>query len=73
MCRHFISDEHWSMFDDVYDPEYSCMSIVDTLNNAYRQGKFSQADLDFFHEAWKEIEKMEAVWNYGIGNFKFEF
>ena len=73
MCRHFISDEHWGMFDDVYDPEYSCNSIVDTLNNAYRQGKFTQSDLDFFHEAWKEIVKMEAVWNYGIGNFKFEF
>lgn len=73
MCRHFISDENWGMFDDVYDPDYSCMRIVDTLNNAYRQGKFSQKDLEFFHEAWKEIEKMEAVWDYGIGNYKFEF
>ena len=73
MCRHFISDEHWSMFDDVYDPEYSCYRIVDTLNLAYRRHKFSQDDLAFFHHAWQEIEKMEAVWNYGIGNFKFEF
>ena len=73
MCRHFISDEHWNMFDDVYDPEYSCMRIVDTLNTAYRRRKFSREDLDFFHEAWKEIENMEAVWNYGMANFKFEF
>ena len=73
MCRHFISDEHWGMFDDVYDPDYSCMRMVDTLNNAYRSGKFTQADLDFFHEAWKEIEQMEAVWNYGMANYKFEF
>lgn len=73
MCRHFICDEHWGMFDDVYDPDYSCMRMVDTLNNAYRSGKFTQADLDFFHEAWKEIEQMEAVWNYGMANYKFEF
>lgn len=73
MCRHFVSDEHWGMFDDVYDPDYSCMNIVDTLNNAYRQGKLSRADLDFFHEAWGEIEQMEAVWNYGMANYKFEF
>ncbi len=73
MCRHFISDEHWGMFDDMYDPDYSCMNIVDTLNNAYRQGKLSRADLDFFHEAWGEIEQMEAVWNYGMANYKFEF
>ena len=50
-----------------------CDNCVDTLNLAYRRHKFSKEDLDFFHEAWKEIEKMEAVWNYGMGNFKFEF
>ena len=71
--RHFISDEHWNTFDDVYDPEYRCYSIVETLNLAYRRHKFSKEDLDFFHEAWKENENMEAVWTYGMGNFKFEF
>lgn len=73
MCRHFVSDEHYNMFDDLYDPEYSCMSIIDDLDTAFGQGKFSQSDLDFFHEAWKEIEQMEACTSYGLANFKFKF
>lgn len=73
MCRHFVSDEHYNYFDDLYDPDYSCMNIVDDLNKVYEQGKFTQADLDFFHEAWQEIEKTEAVQSYGMANFKFKF
>ena len=49
------------------------MSIVDDLNKAYEQGKFSQSDMSFFKQAWKEIEQMEACTDYGIANFKFNF
>lgn len=72
MCRHYIKDEHYNYFDDMYDPDYSCMNIVDTLNDAYAKGKFSQSDLDFFHQAWKEIEQTEA-YNEGIAYYKFKF
>lgn len=72
MCRHYIKDEHYNYFDDMYDPDYSCRHIVDTLNDAYAKGKFSQSDLDFFHQAWKEIEQTEAC-NEGIADYKFKF
>ena len=72
MCRHYIKDEHYNYFDDMYDPDYSCMNIVDDLNEAYAKGKFSQSDLDFFHQAWKEIEQTEA-YNEGIADYKFKF
>lgn len=73
MCRHFVIDEHYNFFDDMYDPEYSCMRIVDDLNEAYAKHKLSPSDIDFFHQAWKEIEQMEACKEYGLGNFKFRF
>ena len=72
MCRHYISDEHYNDFDDMYNPDYSCMSIVDDLNTAYAQGKFSQSDIGSFHEAWKEIEQTEA-YHEGIAWYKFKF
>lgn len=72
MCRHYIKDEHYNYFDDMYDPDYSCMYMVDTLNDAYVKGRFSQYDLDFFHQAWKEIEQTEA-YNEGIADYKFKF
>ena len=72
MCRHYIKDEHYNFFDDMYDPDYCCMNIVDTLNEAYAKGKFAQSDIDFFHQAWKEIEQTEA-YNEGIADYKFRF
>ena len=39
----------------------------------YKEGKFSKEDIEFFHEAWKEIEDTEAYKGYGIGYYKFAF
>lgn len=72
MCRHYIKDEHYNDFDDMYDPDYSCMNIVDTLNNAYAKGKFTQSDIEFFHQAWKEIEQT-AAYNEGVADYTFKF
>lgn len=73
MCKHFISEEHWCMFDDMYDPDYSCELISRSLNKAARAGKLSALDKEYFHEAWKEIQNMEACQQYGIANYKIEF
>lgn len=69
MCRHFISDEHWCYFDDIYDPDDSCDLLLKIIKSAHAAGLIPQSDIDFLHEAWKEIEAMEAHWNYGIANY----
>jgi hypothetical protein len=71
ICRHFISDEHWCYFDDIYDPNDSCDLLLKIIKSAHAAGLIPQSDMDFLHEAWKEIEAMEAHWNYGIANYKF--
>lgn len=73
MCKHFISEEHWSMFDDMYDPDYSCDLILRSLNKASHEGKLSASDKEYFHKAWNEIQAMEACQQYGIANYKVEF
>lgn len=73
MCRHFISDEHYAEFDDIYDPDDYCRMIFDDIKNAYNEGKVPQQDIDFLQQAWKEIEKTEAYWNYGIANYNMKF
>lgn len=73
MCKHFVNDEHWAMFDDMYDPDYSCDLIARNLNEAAKDGKLSAQDIEYFHQAWQEIQSMEACWNYGIANYKFGF
>lgn len=73
MCKHFISEEHWCMFDDVYDPDYSCELILGSLNKAAHAGNLSVSDKEYFHKAWEEIQAMEACQQYGIANYKIEF
>lgn len=73
MCRHFISDEHWCYFDDIYDPNDSCDLLFKIIKSAHAAGLIPQSDVDFLHEAWKEIEAMEAHWNYGIANYDMKF
>lgn len=73
MCRHFISDEHRCYFDDIYDPDDSCDLLLKIIKSAHAGGLIPQSDIDFFHEAWKEIEAMEACWNYGIASYDMKF
>ena len=72
MCKHFVSDEHWTMYDDMYDPDYSCELIADSLNKAGKAGKLSATDISYFHKAWSEIQAMEACQSYGIADYKFD-
>lgn len=73
MCKHFISEEHWCMFDDMYDPDYSCELILESLNKAAHAGHLSVSDKEYFHRAWDEIQAMEACQQYGIANYKIGF
>ena len=40
MCRHFISDEHYCYFDDLYSPEYAIDDLVDFFNNWQKKGSY---------------------------------
>lgn len=43
------------------------------IKNAHTVGLIPQSDLNFLHEAWKEIEVMEACKDYGIANYDMKF
>ena len=42
MCKHFIEDEHYNYFDDLYAPEYTIHDLVDYFNRLITQGKFPE-------------------------------
>lgn len=73
MCRHFVSDEHYGEFDDIYDPDDYCRMIHDDIKKAYNNGKIPQQDIDFLLQAWKEIEATEAYNSYGVANYDMKF
>ena len=66
MCKHFIEDEHYNYFDDLYAPEYTIQSLVDYFNRLNTQGKLPEDVKAYLHEGWAEIQTYEACTDYGL-------
>ena len=66
MCRHFISDEHYCYFDDLYSPEYAIGYLVDFFNELANEGKLPDETKEYLKEAWQEIMESECHQSYGM-------
>ena len=64
MCRHFISDEHYCYFDDLYSPEYAIDYLVDFFNELANEGKLPDETKEYLKKAWQEIMETECHQNY---------
>ena len=66
MCKHFIEDEHYNYFDDLYAPEYTIHDLVDYFNRLISQGKLPEDVKNYLHRRWAEIQTYEACTDYGL-------
>ena len=66
MCRHFISDEHYCYFDDLYSPEYAIGYLVDFFNELANEGKLPDETKEYLKKAWQEIMESECHQSYGL-------
>ena len=66
MCRHFISDEHYCYFDDMYSPEYAIDDLVDFFNGLEEEGKLPDETKEYLKKAWQEIMETECHQDYGM-------
>ena len=66
MCRHFISDEHYCYFDDLYSPEYAIGYLVDFFNELANEGKLPDETKEYLKKAWQEIMETECHQSYGM-------
>ncbi len=66
MCKHFIEDEHYNYFDDMYSPEYTIQSLVDYFNVLISQDALPEEVKNYLHKGWKEIKTYEACTDYGL-------
>ena len=62
MCNHFVEDEHYCYFDDMYSPEYSLQAIYSAIRRCGLDAE-SAALLQAGHD---EIRQTEAYNEYGI-------
>ena len=66
MCRHFVADEHYNYFDDMYSPEYAIDDLIDLFTRHDQMKRLPKETKEYLHQAWKEIEESECCQDYGI-------
>ena len=65
MCKHFVEDEHYCYFDDMYSPEYTMQWIYEAIQK-HEMDAESQALLVDGH---KEILQSECYEDYGSPSY----
>ena len=65
LSYHFVKDEHYNYFDDMYSPDYTCSDILKSIISEIKSGKVPVEDVAFFDGCMAKIAKMEAYEDYG--------
>ena len=63
---HFVEDEHWTYFDDLYVPNHAVSHIWEQFVPHIRSGKLAGEDLKTLQDGLALIAQTEAYQNYGI-------
>ena len=66
MCRHFVEDEHYNYFDDMYSPEYAIDDLIDLFAGLDKAGKLPVETKVYLEKAWLEIKETECYQDYGL-------
>lgn len=66
LAAHYIQDEHWTYYDDLYFPDQAVSHIWEQFVPHIRLGKLPGEDLKTLEDGLTLIEQTEAHRNYGI-------
>ena len=65
MCKHFVEDEHYCYFDDMYSPEYTMQWIYDAI----QKHDIDAESKALLTEGHKEILQTECYEDYGYPSY----
>lgn len=65
LSYHFVEDEHFCYFDDMYSPDYTCSDIFKYIIAQIKTGKVPADDVAFLDKGIAKIATMEAYEDYG--------
>lgn len=64
LSYHFVEDEHFYYFDDMYSPDYTCYDILKSIITQIKTGKVSSEDVAYLDKGIAKIAAMEAYEEY---------
>lgn len=65
MCEHFVEDEHYCYFDDMYSPEYTMQWIYEAI----QKHEIDEESWKLLVEGHKEILQSECYKEYGYPSY----
>lgn len=63
---HFVEDEHYDYFDDMYSPDYVCQDMMEPIINAAKSWNFPAAELLWLKDGLEKLKHTEAYVDYGF-------
>ena len=68
LTYHFVEDEHYNYFDDVYSPDYVCQDMMEAIVSSIKSGNFPAAELQRLKDELGKLKDTEAYEDYGVPN-----
>ena len=65
LTRHFVEDEHYNYFDDMYSPDYVCQDMIEAIIDSAIGGNFPDEEMRRLKEGLEKLKHTEAYEDYG--------
>ena len=60
LTYHFVEDEHYNYFDDMYSPDYVCQNMMENIIKVIKGGNFPDEELQRLKSGLEKLEQTEA-------------
>ena len=65
LTYHFVEDEHYNYFDDMYSPDYVCQDMIEAVIDAIKGRNFPDVELQHLKDGLDKLKHTEAYEDYG--------
>lgn len=66
LTYHFVEDEHYNWFDDMYSPDYVCQDMMEAIIYAIKSRNFPAAELQQLKDGLEKLKHTGACEDYGV-------
>ena len=65
LTYHFVKDEHYNYFDDMYSPDYVFQDMIEAIISFIKNGNFPNVELQRLRDGLEKLKHTEAYEDYG--------
>ena len=66
LAYHFVQDEHYNYFYDMYSPDYVCQDMMEAIISSIQSGDFPAAELQRLKGGLEKLRHTEAYEDYDV-------